>query len=117
MDQITSPFAVIYRFYLKETKEKEYVTNWKKVAEYFMQERGAIGSNLHKTNEGYWLAYSLWPDQNTRDASWSKDEIKNDLPEKIQTAIANMKKCADLDKEPFPEINMNLVDSVKMGNQ
>lgn len=117
MDQITQPFAVIYRFYLKETKEKEYVTNWNIVAHYFMRERGAIGSNLHKTNKGYWLAYSLWPDKATRDASWSKDETKNDLPERIQKAIQNMKNCTDAEKELFDEINMDLIDFVKRENK
>lgn len=109
MEQMTSTFAVIYRFYLDETKEQEYVTNWNKVASYFMQERGAIGSTLHKTNEGYWLAYSLWPDKETRDASWSKEGVHSDLPEIIQLAIIHMKNCIDTEKEPFDEICMDVV--------
>ena len=107
---ISPNFAVIYRFYLEDSKEEEYISNWKVVADYFTQQRGAIGSSLHKTNQGYWLAYSRWPNKQTRDASWSKDNIKEDLPEKIKNAIANMKNCTDLTMEEFPEICMNVIE-------
>ena len=64
-------FAVIYRGYLKSVDDKEvYRKAWHTVAAYFVAHRGALGSCLHKTEEGMWLAYSRWPDKATRDASW-----------------------------------------------
>ena len=118
MMDISSSFAVIYRFYLQPSKEEKYVSHWKIVSNYFTKQRGAIASTLHKTEEGYWLAYSKWPDKKTRDASWQNEGIKSDLPEKIQKAIEVMKSCGDTQKESFPEICMAIIeqtDSNKRG--
>lgn len=62
-------FAVIYRAYMKPGLEMEYQQAWRKVATYFVEHRGALGSCLHQAEDGMWLAYSRWPDQATRDAS------------------------------------------------
>lgn len=45
-------FAVIYRAYIKSGYEAEYQKLWRKIATYFVEKRGALGSCLHKTNEG-----------------------------------------------------------------
>ena len=103
-------FAVIYRSYILPNKEAEYKSFWRQIANHFVQHRGALGSNLHKTEAGYWLAYSVWPDRETRDASWpGEGDVPEDLPEEIRHAIYGVKGCLD-DKEAFPEICMNLVD-------
>lgn len=101
-------FAVIYRFYIKPGREEEYQTYWNQVANYFIQHRGSIGSSLHKTEEGMWLAYSRWPDKATRDASWSSDNEIDDLPVMIKDAIVKMKDCGDQERK-FPEICMEVV--------
>ena len=51
-------FAVIYRAYLKAGTELEYQHFWNLVANYFIKHCGALGSCLHQTEEGFWLAYS-----------------------------------------------------------
>ncbi|MCH9631864.1 MAG: hypothetical protein S4CHLAM6_01820 [Chlamydiae bacterium] len=108
--EIGPTFAVIYRFYLQPSKEKEYISSWKEVTNYFIKHRGAISSTLHKTENGYWLAYSKWPSKETRDASWVKDDIKSDLPEKIKCAIEIMKNCSDLKQEQFSDICSNIIE-------
>jgi len=62
-------FAVIYEGYIKSGRESEYREAWNKVARYFIDKRGAIGSCLHRTSDGLWVAYSRWPDKKTRDNS------------------------------------------------
>jgi DNA-binding cell septation regulator SpoVG len=86
-------FAVIYRAYLKTDKENQYQEYWKTIASYFVNERGALGSTLHKTAEGMWVAYSKWPDKRTRDASWpsNKNSINKEFPLEIQEAILGLK--------------------------
>ena len=98
-------FAVIYQSYIKPALEEEYQKLWKQIADYFIQHRGAMGSCLHKTEEGIWLAYSRWPDKATRDASWS-DHV-NDLPDFINEAIIKMKGCGDPDRK-LPDICMEV---------
>lgn len=40
-------FAVIYQFKLKPHQETTYKKCWSKIADYFLEKRGAIGSCLH----------------------------------------------------------------------
>lgn len=84
-------FAVIYKFKLKSAQEKQYQEHWHKIANFFIQSRGAIGSCLHKGEDGLWIAYSRWPDKATRDASWPGDDLpNNDFPEDIRHSIEIM---------------------------
>jgi len=67
---------------------------------------------LHKTAEGYWLAYSRWPDKATRDASWPGENApSNVLPDDIKEAIIEIKNCIDQERK-FPEICMEIVDDL-----
>jgi len=47
MKKSKSHFAVIYRGYIKPGKEVDYQNAWQKVAQYYVEHRGAIGSCLH----------------------------------------------------------------------
>ena len=104
-------FAVIYRSFIKPGHEERYQDNWKKIASYFVKKRGALGSSLHKTKEGLWVAYSRWPDEATRAASWpSGDDVANpDLPSDICEAIKNLKDCLE---NQLPEICMEVQEEV-----
>ncbi|MFS8563587.1 MAG: hypothetical protein LVR00_04385 [Rhabdochlamydiaceae bacterium] len=105
-------FTVVYRGFIKAGLETAYQDYWKKVATYFVKEKGALGSILHKTKEGMWIAYSRWPDEATRAAAWpAKDEAINpDFPPDIQEAIRELKNCIETQ---LPEICMEIVREVK----
>lgn len=109
-------FAVIYRAYLNPGTESEYRKQWNKVANYFVAHRGALGSCLHKTEEGVWLAYSRWPDKATRDASWPGENAASEvLPDDIKNAIVKIKDCIDQERK-FPEICMEIIDDLLINN-
>jgi len=98
--------------YVDETDEKEFQQAWHQVASYFTQYRGALGSCLHKTDNGVWLAYSRWPDKATRDASWNTDGAPlADLPDDIKSAILKMKSCTN-NALKLPEIHMQVIDDL-----
>jgi hypothetical protein len=100
--------AVMYRSYVKSGREEEYQILWKRIATYFVEKRGAIGSCLHKTEEGYWLIYSRWPNSETRDNSWPGEDAPSDiLPDNIKQAILDIKDCVDQNRK-FPEICMKI---------
>lgn len=105
-------FAVIYQGYVKSGREVEYREAWNLVARYFVEKRGAIGSCLHRTSEGLWVAYSRWPDKKTRDASWPGDNAPSEeLPHEIHKAILTIKDCLD-QTQKFPDICMEVVDDL-----
>lgn len=108
-------FAVIYRFKLKPEQERLYQQCWRIVAQYFIAQRGALGSCLHKGDDGLWVAYSRWPDQATRDRSWSAEGAPNiDYPKKVSDALLQMQviKQENQDLEQYEEIKLEVVDDL-----
>lgn len=107
-----SSFAVIYRTYIQSGRENEYQYAWEIVAKYFVEQRGAIGSCLHQAADGMWVAYSRWPDEKTRNASWPGSNAPSDeLPLEVQQAILTLKDCSDKEKT-LPDICMNVVNDL-----
>lgn len=105
-------FAVIYQGYLKPGRENEYQEAWSKVAQYFIEHRGAIGSCLHKTSDGLWVAYSRWPDKKTRDNSWPGENAPSEeLPLEIRNAVLTIKDCLDSDRK-IPDLCMEVVNNL-----
>ncbi|HAT1863887.1 TPA: DNA adenine methylase [Legionella pneumophila] len=109
-------FAVIYRAFIKPGLEIEYQKAWHQVASYFVTYRGALGSCLHKTNDGMWLAYSRWPDKATRDASWPGDNAPSEmLPNEIRKAVITIQESID-QTQKLPEITMEVVNDLLYSN-
>lgn len=103
-------FAVIYQGYLKPGRENEYQEAWSKVAQYFIEYRGAIGSCLHKTSDGLWVAYSRWPNKKTRDNSWPGENAPSEeLPPEIHNAVLTIKDCLDSDRK-IPDLCMEVIN-------
>lgn len=104
--------AVIYRCHIKENHIDSYKQDWEKVARYFIAEKGAIGSVLHRAQDGSWVAYSRWPNPELRDAAWPKDEnVSLDMPEEVRTAILGIKNAIDPSYE-FTETIMEVVEDL-----
>lgn len=107
-----SSFAVIYQSYIKPGREEEYQRYWNTIASYFVNHRGALGSCLHRTTDGLWLAYSRWPSKAMRDASWPGENAPSgELSDEIQKAITGLKDCMDSDRK-IPEVCMEVVDDL-----
>lgn len=105
-------FAVIYQSYIKSGLEQEYQQLWNQIACYFVEHRSAIGSCLHKTADGMWLAYSRWPDKATRDAAWPGESTPcEDLPNEIRKAILDIRNCIDQNRK-IPEVCLEVVDDL-----
>lgn len=67
-------FAVIYNFDVKPGFEHQFEKNWADMTYEFREIHGGLGSCLHKTDEGKYVAYARWPDRR----SWARDkDIKN----------------------------------------
>jgi len=98
-------FAVIYKFHIYQEAEEKYKKFWNQIATYFIEHRGALGSCLHKTADGEWVAYSRWPDKETWGASWPQEgmEPSKTLSPEIQAVLSDLKDCFDKD-HPFQEI-------------
>lgn len=108
-------FAAIYRFKLKPHQETLYQECWHKIATYFVQNCGAIGSCLHKGEDNLWVAYSRWPDKATRDAVWPGDNAPNEiLPKDIRETIQKIQaiKEENHDLENYDEICLEVIEDL-----
>ncbi|MCD6045816.1 MAG: hypothetical protein K0R48_979 [Gammaproteobacteria bacterium] len=103
-------FAVIYRAFVYPHLDEEYRLHWKTIVEYFTTHCGAIGSTLHKTAAGEYIAYSRWPNRETRDRFWG-DTATHAFDEDIQNVIVKLKACLDMSK-PYDEIEMEVVEAL-----
>ena len=106
-------FAVLYQGYVKPGLEEDYRASWKTIATYFVKEKGALGSSIHKSEEGYYVTYSRWTDKAARDASWPKedDSVFETFPEEVKKAVFTLKNCLDAEKQ-FPEVCMSIIEEL-----
>jgi hypothetical protein len=103
-------FAVIFRTFIKPGRESKFREAWNVTARYYIERRGEIGASLHRTSDGMWVAYSVWPDKKTRDASWPGDGApSSEFPANVREAILTIKDCFDQDKK-LPEICMEVIE-------
>jgi len=56
-------FCVIYQWKVKPAQENEFRDTWRIITEAIFQQHGSLGSRLHRSDDGTWLAYAQWPDR------------------------------------------------------
>ena len=61
-------FGVIYRWKLKPGLEEQFRHGWEATTQLLMSTRGALGSRLHRAEDGTWIAYAQWPSK----AAWEE---------------------------------------------
>ncbi|MGB0953493.1 MAG: antibiotic biosynthesis monooxygenase family protein [Planctomycetota bacterium] len=79
-------FAVLYRWRLKEGTEAQFSAAWADITRFLREQRGALGSRLHRCDDGTWMAYAQWP---TREAWSAMQGSASGVPE----ASRVMKEC------------------------
>ncbi|MCJ7556024.1 MAG: antibiotic biosynthesis monooxygenase [Gammaproteobacteria bacterium] len=62
-------FCVIYRFKIRPGAEDMFRQGWIRMTEAIRDGRGGLGSRLHLSDDGWWLAYAQWPDRQTWERS------------------------------------------------
>jgi len=65
----TINFCVIYTFKVRPGKEESFIEGWSSLTEAIRETRGGMGSRLHKSDNGWWVAYAQWPDRQTWESS------------------------------------------------
>ncbi len=65
-------YCILYSFSVKSVHEKAFRAAWRELSELIYEHAGSLGSRLHQTTEGLYLAYAQWPDKETYDAADTK---------------------------------------------
>jgi heme-degrading monooxygenase HmoA len=61
----TNVLIIMYRWRLKEGHEAIFREGWREMTESIYRLRGSKGSRLHRAEDGTWVAYAQWPDEET----------------------------------------------------
>lgn len=93
-------FCVIYRARVHPDKEALYVAAWSRLTTLLRMERGALGSRLHRGNDGLWYAYAQWPSAEVRAAAFALPSMDPSAEQDIRDSIV----------EYFPEIVLEPVE-------
>jgi quinol monooxygenase YgiN len=80
-------FAVIYRWKLRAGMEQTFQEAWQVVTELIMAERGGLGSRLHQSDGGDWIAYAQWPSKGAWEKSRALGSVSPAASEQMSAAI------------------------------
>jgi quinol monooxygenase YgiN len=99
-------FVVLYRWRIRSGKEEQLRAAWASATRKIMTRYGALGSRLHRAEDGSWVAYAQWPDRER----WL---LMRSSPPVAPEEFAVMR---DIEEDPgafpFPFLTMVLTDDV-----
>ena len=84
MSEALPGFAVIYRWRIDPAKEESFQNAWADVTELIRDERGGLGSRLHRSADGIWVAYAQWPSRK----DWETSQSLGPVDEKASAIMA-----------------------------
>lgn len=91
-------FCVIYRWRFEPGSEERGIAAWERLTRAIARECGGLGSRLHRTAEGWFVAYAQWPDEDTWKRSQSAASPDPQASDEMASAIV----------ERLPPIRLNV---------
>ena len=83
--------AVIYKFDVKKGREEEFKMVWKKLTKAYLEFAGSMGSRLHTDENGNFIAYALWPNQEIlSEANQKLPETKKSLRDELRATCISV---------------------------
>lgn len=81
--------AVILEFDVIEGKETQFRHAWTETTEIIYRNFVSLGSRLHQSDNGKFIAYAQWPDADTYEADhhWPEDSVH--VREKMRACLKN----------------------------
>jgi len=56
-------YAIYFRWKVASGRESDFEHAWLELTELIRDERGALGSRLHRCADGHYFAYAQWPSE------------------------------------------------------
>lgn len=81
-------FCAIYRWRLHPGSEDTFVRAWSRVTQLLLEERGSLGSRLHRGPDNIWYSYTQWPSAEAK-AEWlARPSVDPEAWRQLREAIA-----------------------------
>jgi quinol monooxygenase YgiN len=97
-------FVVLYRWRTKPGTDERLRAAWLSATKKIMARHGALGSRLHRAEDGSWVAYAQWPDR----GSWERMRASPPAAPEDFAVMSDI--AADHGEFPFPYLTMELTD-------
>lgn len=81
-------FCAIYRWRLHPGSEEAFVTAWSRVTQLLREERGSLGSRLHRGPDNVWYSYTQWPSAEAKAEGLSRLSVDPLAWQQMREAIA-----------------------------
>jgi quinol monooxygenase YgiN len=78
-------FAVMYRWRLKPGTESQFASAWAERTRAIASQEGGLGSRLHRSDDGWFVAYAQWPSR----AAWEAFMAKSAAPTPAGTLMGS----------------------------
>ena len=78
---------MLYRWRLRPGTEERFVQAWSEVSRLLLQERGSLGSRLHRGDDNVWYSYAQWPSAQVREASLAMSPVSSVERETMRACI------------------------------
>ncbi|GAC1625513.1 MAG: hypothetical protein NVS9B10_12500 [Nevskia sp.] len=80
-------FAVLYQWQIKPGKVRQFAAAWADMTDALREQRGALGSRLHRSEQGTWMAYAQWPTRALYERSGDLGPVNPEALERLQDAV------------------------------
>lgn len=81
-------FFAVYRWRLQPGTEDEFVRAWAEVTRAIREQRGGLGSRLHRAEDGWWVVYAAWPERERWEAMQALEPCAPEASARMRAAIA-----------------------------
>jgi len=79
-------FTVVYEFRVNPGLEEVFHLHWRDVTRLIQEERKSLGSRLHRSKDGSFIAYAQWPSREM----WSNPPVSSPA---LAKAVEQMNAC------------------------
>jgi hypothetical protein len=81
--------------------EEQFVEAWSSVSRKLLEQRGSLGSRLHRGTDEIWYSYAQWPSATVRDSSAKlppvdpearrlmREAVEQELPEVVLESVSD----------------------------
>lgn len=95
-------FAVLYRWRVHPGAEAESAAAWRRLTHAIRDERGGLGSRLHRLEDGWHAAYAQWPSRDAWEAARDLPSPDPEASDRLSATIA----------ERLPPLELHPVDDL-----
>lgn len=83
--------AVLLEFNVKPGLEDQFVECWSETTDIIYKKFGSLGSKLHKSNNGVYVAYAQWPSREIYESEQSWSQSDSAVREKMRSTLVGGK--------------------------